>query len=201
MQPAQATTPPAPDANDGDDDVRMYYIPANLYRSFGVYKDDEDEACLVVAIHKSAFSSAAAQSCGAAAFNSTGPRNEDPPIPQKQSEIQLSILEKAHTSDQWMRLLFYSTDMILAESMEVLEMGQWCLLDEGLGNFLESAPSPNLQHVQVHLTRPVCTLLQRALTCPRPHTCYRLLCSIGQHPPSLHRTSKSSEIRTRAHGP
>lgn len=170
MQSPRATTPPDPDANDGDNDVCMYYIPANLYRSFGVYKDDEDEACLVVAIHKSAFSSAPAKAGRAAGFSSIGTGNEVDSVVQKQGEIQLSFLEKAHSSDQWMRLLFYSTDMILAESMEVLEMGQWCLLDEGLGNFLESAPSPNLQHVQVHLTRPVCTLLRRTMTCPKSAT-------------------------------
>eukprot|EP00892_Ulva_mutabilis_P009470 jgi/Ulvmu1/6896/UM031_0102.1 len=138
-------SPPVEDANSGDDslhDVFVQIITPDEYRTYGVYKDDCDEACLVLSVHKSVFS--------------TGPAaSKDHATVLDVDGNSIKSMAHAHTSNEWARFLLYSEDLFPAHSNTTLEVGNWCLIDEGRGNFLEAGLSPNLQHVQVLLTRSI----------------------------------------------
>lgn len=64
-------------------------------------------------------------------------------------------LDDAHCSKDWKRFLLYSKDMLPLEGIRQLQVGQWCLLDAGRGNFFEADLSPGLDRVQVSPTRAV----------------------------------------------
>lgn len=150
----------------------MQCIPGDKYRTFGVYEDDHDEACLVVSIHKSVFTSTVKPGRAAAADGASSDEQENIQHDFDDTESHLSILDKAHESEDWIRFLLYTNDLVISESKAATETGQWCLLDEGSGHFLEASLSPNLQNIQVYLTRSVCAPINTARVCQPACLCY-----------------------------